>query len=1032
MFKLLQKALLLSLFAFSSCIFPSALGIRRVAQVAVARTLNQSAAFRHSLVARCMTFCPGFQAMEKVVENAAEDEAIVEAEKSEVINVTEDEVLAMNRPDMISGTMDSHHLVIDEQKIVYVAIKDEIYGVTVDPTTGEKYICCCLNAENHSLSEFDKDHAMNLVRGVMDLQGAFAGSEHQIQDHSDKLQERIDNQNQQAKQHMSQIAYNARLEAALEAISREEKLKISADIEKLSIEVQGVKFKPSCLSDSLKNYDSCSNYELQKLKGKYAQDLFQREKELNSLMDRNYKIAGFINAEKNTSNYQDCESIRSDIKKTMSFQDLYELKQALLLQVEIQKLKTDLKAIDSKIQETAHAFENQLKTESSHEIEKTITTLVVKKAEGNDFAIQKGHELQYRNKQLHDVNDELKSFNNSWVGAKLWRRFSGNEIQKILVEKQQDLVAKIEGIKEGLRLCNAQLQDIETKITQAQNVFFEKQIAEQEAWLAQEKQAQETLSSYNQLIENQHEACTFDLANCPDPGLEKQWNERQDALFQTIDQGYLQYDQAFNLTPETCGFLAAHGIDYKNFQNFYGTALQQQLHQEMCDILSQAGLLQTEFGHSSNLVNSIVDVADAAYDANKSGQVLLASQLIDVDCGLFKLSHEISAAAMSYAQAAVSAVAHGTLDILHIPVDVFHIVAHPSETCKALGKTIGYVLQTAMLNDREILLANPEMFEPLRDQRNAEVAAELKNLGDKIADSSGPEIFEALLRFGTVAVVPEKILSPIGGVCGAVKAEVNIARAAKLAAAAGEQVGAEKLAHEVAQAAQKMEQVAQESIAKSLAAELMEAKKLALLNSDHFIVEFKKIGGVISVENKIFKNQFQTVLKQLEQKLKDPMLEQVKKVYGRSIVNNKEILIDLDHICHFELGLKKSNEAGGYILDIGGGHLSGVCEALEKEGLIKIISKHELSGNGIHYVMENASTGKPILKTVFPEKWTIDKVAQAVLDVYQNDSAISICGNGNFTKSGIVDGCELKIYWESSNNNGKIIEKIVTCLPIKK
>ena len=98
---------------------------------------------------------------------------------------------------------------------------------------------------------------------------------------------------------------------------------------------------------------------------------------------------------------------------------------------------------------------------------------------------------------------------------------------------------------------------------------------------------------------------------------------------------------------------------------------------------------------------------------------------------------------------------------------------------------------------------------------------------------------------------------------------------------------------------------------------------------------------------------------------------------------------------------------------------------------MKIISTDPLPSGGIHYVMENAFTGKPIYKTIFPEGWTAEKVAQAALDVYTNDSAISVSKNGKFTKSSIVDGCEVKIYWESSNNNDKIIDKIVTCLPVK-
>ena len=93
-----------------------------------------------------------------------------------------------------------------------------------------------------------------------------------------------------------------------------------------------------------------------------------------------------------------------------------------------------------------------------------------------------------------------------------------------------------------------------------------------------------------------------------------------------------------------------------------------------------------------------------------------------------------------------------------------------------------------------------------------------------MANASGPERFEALVRFGTDFVVPGKIIHAIGEVCGAVRAEANIARAVELAAGAGEQAGIEKLAHTVAETAQKIEQI-EEKIMQSVATELVNAEE---------------------------------------------------------------------------------------------------------------------------------------------------------------------------------------------------------------
>jgi hypothetical protein len=892
MLKTIKKTLLLSLFIFSSCIFPSAFAMRRVAQAVVARTLNQAAPFRHSLAARCPSFFSGV--IIPMAEESAKIDQVSTFHLNENVTMTTfespDSFVAMDQEGGNCCTVTDQSLSDTELRDTLNQIEQErlanvnqnaqarVVDLNSKPEVINGQFHPAIN--NQGSSNFNKIKARDTVQGYVSSHGGSTVHDQQLQSHNDSINGRIANQDKQSAQHLSQMISNANAAATVKAIVANVKAQLIENIVNHSTNVRNEvsKMVGSC---------SSSQHDLQCLKAELNQPLPQLKTKFQSLCPSNSQIDFIVNPEK--------FGFKSNIPESWTKQDFDKAKEALTLKVEIESREAAIQAINYKF-------------------------------------------------------------------------------------KQEE---------------------------QAQNILIEKQHA-QEVELAQEKQAQEALMSDNQLIESQHEACTFDLANCPDSGLEKHWSDRQDALFQTIDQGYLQYDQSFNLTPETCGFLAAHGIDYKNFQNFYGTALQQQLHQEMCDILSQAGLLQTEFGHSSNLVNSIVDVADAAYDANKSGQVLLASQLIDVDCGLFKLSHEISAAAMSYAQAAVSAVAHGTLDILHIPVDVFHIVAHPSETCKALGKTIGYVLQTAMLNDREILLANPEMFEPLRDQRNAEVAAELKNLGDKIADSSGPEIFEALLRFGTVAVVPEKILSAIGGVCGAVKAEVNIARAGELAAAAGEQVGAEKLAHKVAQAAQKMEQVAQESIAKSLAAELMEAEKVGVAASEariatrsiaEVLTDIEKFGGKIPLSNVELCKEIETVIKQFIKETNCVIDQSLRQQFvSKWLFENglkKRVSMDLNHILNYEVKFIKNKKLGMMEIEFSGGHLAGSTEALAETGLIKIINKQQLPTGCWKYDCIDIFTKEKFTKTEFHVSWSKDTIIQQSWNLFENSTISEYVAEGD-------------------------------------
>ncbi|MCX5923275.1 MAG: hypothetical protein NTU89_01780 [Candidatus Dependentiae bacterium] len=359
-----------------------------------------------------------------------------------------------------------------------------------------------------------------------------------------------------------------------------------------------------------------------------------------------------------------------------------------------------------------------------------------------------------------------------------------NKIQKAKQKSEQEALDRnnkdAARQQEAARKKEIELRLLSDQKTDEQQLAIEEEKRLSHALLEQEaKEQQEALVFYEQMIKQEHQACEFDLANCPALGLEKQWKDRQEALSSTIEQDYKQFDQAYYLTPQTVGFLAAHDIDYNNYQVFFGTDLQQQLHGEVCDVLSQAATLQANFAYQSNLQTNVVDFADAAYDANKNQKVLLASQLMDVDWIVLRLSREIATAALPYAQGVVYGIAYGATDVLHM-------ASRPIETCKDLGKTICFALETAALNCVEDESMAPESYKLKRDQRNeevaqalhklGEVAQALHKLGDQMANSTGPERVEALARFGTNLVLPGKVIHAVGGVCGAVRSQAKIMR----------------------------------------------------------------------------------------------------------------------------------------------------------------------------------------------------------------------------------------------------------------
>ncbi len=990
MLKTMKKALLLSL-CISSFIFSmgqiaqsaltNAFSKSQIAQLVVSKMINQYRSFSNSPIVKC----PGIPL---VLTLQMANQTV----KIETVNVP----IKQESMQITSDSQDS--IVIESQDI-------------------------STNSEVSSDIKQIKLLNQNIPSYCIDLRPDQQTHDWQPSSTADNVQARQSYNATQAAQHVSEIIRRDRSEQEKDACFAKIKSEASSFFSNYQAIVQDRAYKFVDSSSSLSHQETVNK------KAILEQELYPKEKALSEFIKKDPNFKDLLELIRNGS---EDGTIRHDILEKLKTEDQYKALKFLNLNAEIEATKIAIQKCNCMIarpEQESRDFVAKLEIASVDEIEKIKQDLIAEKDALTSSFIEKNNERDYKDNELKAINFELALLNKkSWfakAGGWAYSFFKSNDTKNNLANNKIKVIAEQQKIVREIELLSNERVKNDSQIRYVQNILNEKKEFElQEAQFLQEKQ--EALAVHEQIVKDQHDTCNFDSANCPDLDLEPQWAQRQEALIQTIDQGYAQYYQEYNLDPRTIAYLASCGIDYKEFQSFSGTALQQQLHAEICDNLSQAATTQTQLPYQNNLLTSVVDFADAAHYANKNNQVLLASQLLDVNCYLLKVNHQIITSILNdpiaYVKAAVSGIENGTLEALNM-------AAHPSETIKGLGKTLYYVLETASLNFSEVVQQHPEVLEPIRDQRNAEIAQGLKHLGEKFENARGPERFEALVEFGTNFVVSGKIIQAVGGVCGAIKSNATVLRTIEGAASMIED---EKIVEQVIQATEKVEVAVQENIAKNVTTELVEAgTKHTFFNIDHFIEEFRNIDGVIPIENKIFKDKFQAALEQLEKNLKDPMLEQVKKLYGKKIIDNKEIRVDLDHICNFELGLKESKEAGGYILHIGGGHLPGVCEALEQTGLVNIISKEKLPTGGIHYVMENAFTGKSIKKTVFLEGWTTEKIAQAVWDIYHNDSAVTMCGNGKFTKRGNFDGCELNIYFNISGNGGKIIENIVTCLPVK-
>ncbi|MBP9764782.1 hypothetical protein KBD08_00415 [Candidatus Babeliales bacterium] len=466
----------------------------------------------------------------------------------------------------------------------------------------------------------------------------------------------------------------------------------------------------------------------------------------------------------------------------------------LELKAEIEAIKVAIRECDWKmngIKQKPVNFAHELKHASVDAIEKEIMPdLIAKKEKMDIFIDQQRADLRVKGNKIKDIEDQLDSFNKRSCIDRICHPFTSINLLNQLK------IAQAEWVKtnQELECLYYDQAKYSLRIGQVLQVIDEKnQLALQEAQFLKENIEKNIV--YDEALQSQHDACDFSHDRCFDRELQHQWSQRQNALSQAISQGYAQYEQEFFLDPQVAACLDVHGVDYKKMQSFVGTALQQQLHRQMCDVLSQAVVMQKLLPYQNGFLTNVVSFADAAYDANKNNKILLASRLLDVNCYLLQLNRQM----------------------LH----AVHMCTSLRETIQNLGKALYYVFETIALNASEDVVRYPENYGSMRDKRNAEIVAALKHLGQQIEASTGPQRVEAVVRFGTNFHVSGKVIQALGGVFGAVQSRPTVLLALECVTAMLEEQG---VAQAVLQAAEKVTVATQEDINKAFARELANAE----------------------------------------------------------------------------------------------------------------------------------------------------------------------------------------------------------------
>ncbi|MFA5998753.1 MAG: hypothetical protein WC747_01910 [Candidatus Babeliales bacterium] len=963
MLKTIKKALLLSSFAFSSVlpmrqvgqvalvnVFPK----RQVAQIAVARMVNQSASFHNSSVARfpfifgtlVATMMPLVVFDESV--NKSHDEFINESH-NQFVNESHDQSVREFNDQFVN---ESHDQFANNFVAMDCKCDKSDCRVYLDPKNGDAYLA--ING-----ADFPDSSSVGAV-----CSNPSSGSN------------RSSSNNSQQEQYLSESSHNYKVKEIQRTFFENVKKQVFYYYENFSTIVQDK------IAEFVKSCSSSSRQELSDKKADLEQPLPALKTKLLSLTQQNFRIDLFINPEK----YGETRgSALRDAQNSWTPQDYYKAKEALDLKLEIESREAAIEECNWRIsrfeQEVRDSISSKLENESIDTIEKEITDLATNKGKFDRSVVQVQKDLSKLKSSLYTVEKQLRYFyeERTWVG----RWFNKSTINSLWTERTA-LKEQIAQKTEDLQILKDSQKECDVQLKQAQKIAGEKiKIASQEAQALQDKQEQEAIALHDQTVRGHQDLGDFYSIN------EEGRNDLQEALDETIKQGYMPYDQQYNLTPQVADILAAHGIDPKDYLGVHGTALQQYLHGRTCDILSQAATLQAQLPYKSTLISTVVYAADAAHDANKNNEVLLASQLTDVAYLVGKLAQEITTAVMPYAQAVVSGLVKGVI------LDNIDMVVHFDETIKGLGKALYYVSETLVLNDPDMVSECPEIYEPMRDKRNAKVVAVLKTLGEKIENSTGPERLEALVRFGSNIKSADKIIQAVGGACGIIRSQAKGMRTLEGIASLAEDQG---IAREVMQAAEQLELVAQEKVAKSLAGELMEAGKnggkvasgskgtqqssvrCKILSLEDAFDQLKKFGYKISKEKPDLLNNIDYYLKQacakVNTKIESALLEECKKMQQIAGSAEMSVCMDLEHMVNVEYKLIKDGEGAFHTVKLTGGHLAGTMSKLEKEGLVAIESFLEFGNGCKEYKVKDLCTGGKFTHSEFPPHWTVEKIAQ--------------------------------------------------------
>lgn len=809
MLKIIKKALLLSSFAYSF-VFP----MRQVVQVALAKTVNQSAAFRNSLIERC-PFIPLVGA-----SKVAEDVITVET-KAETNCIAQDVVKVKVSNDGAGECYKYSQKISEVDKKVLLEVVStyalhnrpryrDIYGSGHQDS--ELAWKSSSDIDSERSSDTASDNTVNTVNknipeNNQNIQAPSVIFDQKPQPYTDQNKQQVATSWQrpssqmdlnharndmQNEQYMSKLASRVKAEQMQEAYLENAKAQLSASNGMFSTNVEKNR------SLLMNFYSSLSNSELQVEIEGLAQSFCSLTQELQSLTQQNSKVDSFVNPEKHgliasssaftvdtQNNYARAEILRNAAQSWTS-QDYYIAKEGLALKEQIESIKTVIQGINSKLSQDSRDFAHELSSESLDQIEKVISDYIAKKEALAESIVQEERALKILDAKINETQDQLDYYKNKFFLS----RWLNSNLIKDLKDDQKSLDAEEKAKSKELRSLLYEQKENSERIAAAQKVVDQKKVELQEAQLEkerqeqkakllqeQEKQAQEARLLQEQEKQDQ-EARFVQEENDPECGHEQETVHFYDG---SLPSQYALLDislancsdpvvqKLFRARQEALAKTLEQGGKKSDKAFVISTPTLGYLAAHDINYKEIQRCFGTEFQHQ--LHGEMCDIferaaamqAELPYKSN-----LLRQSVLCADAGhdankSEKLSTVVSLNNLGYAllntaEAYGTALATGAFEGVQ---SAAHNLVRLDETIQTAAKAIYYVFETAALNSYSEEDGFEDLYIPLRDQRNAEIIAGLQNLGDKIQTSTGPQRVQAITCFLVDFYVSGKVSNPL-------------------------------------------------------------------------------------------------------------------------------------------------------------------------------------------------------------------------------------------------------------------------------